>query len=265
MHRGWVRLWRKVKDSAVWNDDLFRLWCHCILEADHKDGWANIDGLAAPVEVVRGQFITGRFALHSGLYPKKRKSNPSASTVWRRLQTLEKLENLTIKTNSRFSMVTLIEYDTYNPAQTQVEQPVEQPVNSQRTAGEQPVNTLKEHNNQRTSNNGKKKPAKAGPVYSEEFILWWKQYPQKVGKLKALTAYEASIARVKVERGFQPVEAHQHLLTAARAFAASDKGRGQYVPHPTTFLNEGRYDDDPSAWQDSKSEPQDDGPNSPYA
>ncbi len=64
--------------------------------------------------------------------------------------------NLTIKTNSRFSLVTIVNYEEYQQSAREVEQPVEQPVNSRRTAGEQPVNT---NNNDNNSNKGERHPA----------------------------------------------------------------------------------------------------------
>ena len=43
---------------------------------------------------------------------------------------------------------------------------------------------------------------------------------------------------------------HGYLLGKMQAFAASPIGRGdkQYIPHPATWLNNGRYDDDPATW-----------------
>ena len=134
MHRGWVKLWRKIENSAVWDDNLLRLWLHCLIHANHADKQVVVDRLAEPIVVKRGAFITGRYALHKALYPKKRNSNPSPNTTWRRLKTLEKLGNLGIRTGSRYSMITITEYDTYNVTDSEDGQPNGQQTGSRRAA-----------------------------------------------------------------------------------------------------------------------------------
>ncbi len=143
MHRGWVRLWRKSGDSAAYTDDLWRLFCHCVMRANYRPTKVFVHGLASPVDVGIGQFITGRHALHAELYPRKTKSAPSPNTVWRRLVVLQNLGNLGIQTSSRFTIVTVYKFETYNPAELESEQANGQPVGSRWAAGGQPVGTEK--------------------------------------------------------------------------------------------------------------------------
>ena len=144
MERGWVKLWRKTMDSVVFADpELFKLFCLCLLNANHEDRWVHIEGLAEPIRVLRGQFITGRFALHADYYPKKRKSNKSPRTVWRWLHILKNLEKLTLETSSRFTLVTLCHWSTYQDDTRDNVQVDVQPVSSRCPAGVQPVSTNK--------------------------------------------------------------------------------------------------------------------------
>lgn len=153
---GWIKLWRKSIESQVWvNDGLWRLWCYCLMVANHKDNWVEIDGLNEPVLIKRGQFMTGRFSLYNKFYTRKKKSNKSPLTVWRWLQTLEKMGNLNIETNNRFSMITICNYETYQSSKIENEQPNEQPVNNSRTTVEQPVNTNKNVKKAKNANNEK--------------------------------------------------------------------------------------------------------------
>jgi hypothetical protein len=121
-------------------------------------------------------------ALHASLYPTKRKNTPSPITLWRRLEVLKDLGNLNIETNSRFSLVTIVNYDVYNTTTSENEQPIEQPVNSQRTAGEQPVNTKKKEKKVNKVEEGKKKGGGAGDVPipkeldSESFRTAWNNW-----------------------------------------------------------------------------------------
>lgn len=90
---------------------------------------------------------------------------------------------------------------------------------------------------------------------SSQFDLWWKSYPKKVGKQGARAAYDRAVKRIATDRGITTSEAHKALLATVTAFAESDKAKGQYCPHPATWLNEGRYDDDPETWRDNANDP----------
>ena len=69
------------------------------------------------------------------------------------------------------------------------------------------------------------------------FARFWKAYPRKVGKRAA----EASWKRQKLEP-----QADQIIEAVRRQSAGEDwtKDGGQYVPHPTTWLTQGRWDDE---------------------
>ncbi len=119
---GWVKLHRKSIDSRVFARlELWKLWCLCLVLANHRDKWTEEERVLSPVLVKRGQFITGQFALHKAYYPKRRKSDKSSRTVWRWLRELEKWENLTITTTARFSIVTVCNYGIYQDISEQRE------------------------------------------------------------------------------------------------------------------------------------------------
>ena len=68
-------------------------------------------------------------------------------------------------------------------------------------------------------------------------------YPRKVGKQAALKAIRAALARITRE------DAANWMLGRVQKFAASPAGQaGEYTPHPSTWFNQGRYDDDDSEW-----------------
>ena len=73
------------------------------------------------------------------------------------------------------------------------------------------------------------------PSKGDAFERFWSVYPRKVGKQSAKRAFE----KVKV-----PIET---LVTAVERQKCSDqwtRDNGQYIPHPTTWLNQGRWDDE---------------------
>jgi hypothetical protein len=188
---------------------------YCVLAANHKDGWVKVDGVADPVEVKRGQLLTGRHALHRGCYPKERKSNPCARTVWRRLQTLQKLENVSIQTSSKFSIVTVNNYELYNPqddASVQVDVP---DVSSSCPGGVQVVSTNKNEKNEK--NEKKKKGAEDvdipeslnTPAFRDAWAQWlaWRRSEKRVSvTLTAATRQLAKLARFGPEKAICSIE-----------------------------------------------------------
>lgn len=81
-------------------------------------------------------------------------------------------------------------------------------------------------------------PRKRGMVYADDFLIFWKAYPKKVGKDAALRAW-------KGRTGTRPVVAE--LVAAIQKQAQSDqwqKENGQYIPNPATWLNQGRWADE---------------------
>jgi hypothetical protein len=69
------------------------------------------------------------------------------------------------------------------------------------------------------------------------FDAFWSEYPRKVGKAAARKAY------TKVARSVMP----ETLLTALRGQISSPqwlKEGGQFIPHPATWLNQGRWEDE---------------------
>jgi uncharacterized phage protein (TIGR02220 family) len=83
------------------------------MKASHKERWETVGGIKEPVLVKPGQFITGRFALHREFYPRKKKNEKSPVTVWNWMQTLENMQNLSIKTCNKFSIITIVNWETY--------------------------------------------------------------------------------------------------------------------------------------------------------
>ncbi len=76
--------------------------------------------------------------------------------------------------------------------------------------------------------------------YSDDFDAWWAIYPRKVGKAKAFTAWKSATKE----------KTTAELLEITKRFAKSPSGNaGQFTPHPTTWLSQARYEDDPQEWE----------------
>lgn len=94
-----------------------------------------------------------------------------------------------------------------------------------------------------------KSQSKASDTKAAESI--YAAYPRKVGKQAAIKAIVSAIARMRESGVDDPA---LHLLERAKRYAASKAGRTppagetDYRPHPATWFNAGRYDDDPGEW-----------------
>ncbi len=75
-------------------------------------------------------------------------------------------------------------------------------------------------------------------TYEQRFDVFWSEYPKKVGKAVA----KKSFLRLKPSEELQT-----QILDKIRQFKETQgwkKENGQYIPHPATWLNEGRWDDE---------------------
>jgi hypothetical protein len=86
------------------------------------------------------------------------------------------------------------------------------------------------------------------------YDVFWRVVPRKVDKEKAHKAFVAARKRL-TKLGQTPAEARAFLVERMAAFAASPKAQGQYCPYPATWLNGGRYDDDPAEWNRTDGKP----------
>jgi len=74
----------------------------------------------------------------------------------------------------------------------------------------------------------------------DAFDQFWELYPRRVGKKAALREFEKIQRRNEV-----PFEV---LISAVKIYARSRIGKEmQYVAHPSTWLHQGRWDDEPDA------------------
>ncbi len=127
-------------DSEIFaNPALFKLWALCLMKATHEDIFISIDGAVKPIKLNPGQFVTGRHALHKEYYPKRTATMKSPLTLWRWLKILENMQILNIKAYSKFSLISVTNWNQY--------QQNEQQMNNRRTTDEHQMNTNKNNKN----------------------------------------------------------------------------------------------------------------------
>ncbi|WP_346207647.1 hypothetical protein NSS91_16215 [Caldifermentibacillus hisashii] len=142
--QGWIKLHRKLLENPIFNDPhLLKLWVYCLLKATHKEH-KQIVGKQM-VELQPGQFVTGRFILaeeyNKGAKPKDIVSD---RTLWRWLKFLEECEFLSIKPTTKYSVVTINNWDKYQENDQQMSSKC--PANVQQMSTNKNVKNVKNNN-----------------------------------------------------------------------------------------------------------------------
>jgi len=77
------------------------------------------------------------------------------------------------------------------------------------------------------------------PTAEQSFEWWWQEYPRKIGKKAARQVFAAVLKRGEATAGQL-----RQGLSAAAAYWLAEGTETPFIPHPTTWLNQGRWDDD---------------------
>jgi|LFRM01.1.fsa_nt_gb hypothetical protein len=133
--QGWIKLHRQLLNSHVFqNEKLLKIWVWCLLKASHTERTQVVG--RQKVELKEGQFVTGRHAAAAELAM-------APSTAWDYLKLLESENCINIKSNNKFSVVTIVNWGFY---QSQDEKSDSKSDNKS-TANEQQMDTIKNVNN----------------------------------------------------------------------------------------------------------------------
>ncbi|MFB5349402.1 DnaD domain-containing protein [Enterococcus faecalis] len=141
MNTGYVKLYRKVMDSFVWtNPYMYKLWNLCLMKASHENRKFLFNG--KEIWLNSGEFVTGRdaitFEMNKGV---KREHQVNSGSVWRWLKRFEKEGMLNIKSTTKYSVISINNWDDYQASEHQV--------NIKRTTSEQQVHTNKNEKNEK--------------------------------------------------------------------------------------------------------------------
>ena len=144
MPQGWIKLHRKLINWEWYcMSEMVHLFLHLILIANHKPKkWQSI-------EIGRGQLATGRIRL-------SKETGLSEQTIRTCLRRLKSTNEITIKSTSRFSIITICNYDSYNLGEIESNQLNNQQSTSNQPAINQQLTTNKNVKNVKKEKNVKK-------------------------------------------------------------------------------------------------------------
>ena len=111
MERGWVKLWRKLLDSEIFqNEGLLKVAVWALLKANHKEAWVPLKTGRGKttVHLKPGQFIFGRRTAAKEL-------KMPASSARNRFSALERLQFLNLHVDHQHTVGTVINWESYQP------------------------------------------------------------------------------------------------------------------------------------------------------
>lgn len=212
MSQGYIKLHRQLQECWLWTEDRFsrgQAWIDLLLMANHKDKKFPINDEIKIIQ--RGQFVTSKRKLAD-----KWKWNRRTVDVF--LNLLAKDEMITMECTTKYTTITIINYDFYQFFEPQ-DAP---PTTPQGTPPSIPPSST--NNNDKNDKNDKK------DIYIAHFEETWKIYPKKKDKGAAYKAYMA-----RINSGFSEDE----LLVATRGYAEECKREGRpekYIKNGSTFF-----------------------------
>ena len=157
---GWIKTYRSIVEWE-WHTDpnMVSLWMHLLVLANFEDKrWRGI-------VVKRGQLVTGRKALSDF-------TGISERTIRTCLKRLEETNEISIKTTNKYSVITILKYDSYQCLGNETDQ---QPTSNRPTTDQQ-LTTTKEY---KEDKNIKKRTTKVvtkesfiAPEFEDVFNIW---------------------------------------------------------------------------------------------
>jgi len=164
-----------------------------------------------------GQFIVGRKTI-------KRETGISETTIERILSCFESEHQIGQQKNNKFRIITILNWDKY---QVDGQQNGHETDNKRTTNGHL-ADTIKKE----------KKEKKEKNIYTSDFLSFYNSYPKRIGRDAAWKAWQNCNGR------------RPNLVDLIQAIENQKKSEnwtkenGKYIPHPSTWLNQGRWADE---------------------
>jgi DNA-binding transcriptional regulator YhcF (GntR family) len=210
---GWIKLHRVALEKGWLSDHkLWVVWCYCLLKASYRERKIMVNRQS--ITLLPGQFVFGRNQMSRELRMKP-------STVYRIMKRLEDEQNIIIKSNNKFSIVTVVNWHTYQDAMTSDEHQKELP-----------------KNNKQTTTGHKQEVKHKRREYTSAFTSFWESYPRKIAKEDAFKAWQ----KLNPHNGL--VEHILSALSSQKQTAAWTKEDRRFIPYPATWLNGRRWEDE---------------------
>jgi hypothetical protein len=237
VNRGYVKLWRKAEDGGMLaNHQLLAFWCWCLMRASHKTTKTVVGFQEVTLEP--GQFIFGRRKAASIL-------KMSEQTVRTCLNSLKINQQITYKSTSKYSIITIVNWEAYQSNDTEGNQQfnhhINTPLTSNQPATNQQLTTYKnvmnEKNVKKRDISGKKPPALTPLPEGFSISDRVKKWASEKGFDRLDQHLESFILKSTAKR-YRYVDWDAAFMNAIRDdWAKLRNGNGHGEPRPDEFVN----------------------------
>lgn len=219
LSQGWIKLYRSCLENGwIKNHRLWIFWSYCLLKASHKEYTALIGN--QQISLKPGDFIFG-------LKKAASETNLTIRQIRTCIDSLKTLQNMTIKTTNKFSIISLNNWAFYQGDTEETTRKTTR--NRQTTCNIQEVKELKNI-----------KPSIQNESL-EHFISFWKAYPKRQAKQAAIQTWN------KLNPSNGTLELILSSLEKQKAYKEHLKKTSQFCPEwplPSTWLNGRRWEDE---------------------
>ena len=188
-------------------------WIDMLLLANHKTNFIRKRGVL--VEVKKGQLGWSEVAL-------SKRWQWSRGKLRRFLNELKTVQQIEQQKNNVTTLITIINYESYQEGSTAKRTPDGQQTDSKRYRNK----------------NGKNGKNEKKETYTAEFEQFWGAYPRKANKKKAFEAWQ------KLNGNSPSVEELLKILEGQKKNKDWLKDGGRFIPYPSTWLNGHRWEDE---------------------
>lgn len=241
---GWIKLHRSIRRWEWWSDVNTRLvFLELIMSANHKPSrWKGI-------EIGRGQLVTGRKKLAQNVGISERAIRTS-------LKRLQMTNEVAIETTSRYSIITVVNYDTYQDKPGQATSETTSETTSKRPASDQQVTTNKNDQELLKNEEEDKKPPlpplgetpkndpKPNPTPISQAKAVQAVFDSRSGPWLGIAATEALETWIKYRRELKRPLTATGVKTILKKYALDTSGFIGAVEHSISKGYQGLFDPD---------------------
>lgn len=225
MKNGWVSIWRRLQHHWIWDDKPFsraQAWIDLIMRATHKND-KTVLFLNRTFVLSRGELVTSlRFLAKEWGWSKNKVSGFLGDLERDQMIERPNISNRDTRRDSQFTRILIVNYERFQP------QKLEEKDSERDTRRTRKGQRRDRNNNVKNADNGN----------NESFDRFWSEYPRKVSKKKAQDSWR------RINPSPELAEKIIEAVKKVKQTAQWKKDGGQFIPHPATYLNQERWNDE---------------------
>lgn len=209
VNKGWIKVHRTILEHPHWLSEPFtraQAWIDLLLLANHKESRIRKRGIMVIMD--RGAVGHDERTLAARWKWSRGKVRRFLQELTEEKQIIRKISQKTIPNNTSVSAcIYILNYDKYQSGDTE--------------------DSTEDGTRTRIIKNIKN-------IYTSDFESFWTAYPRKVGKMAAFKAWQRN----------SPPSLEKILNAIEQQKKAEQWQDERFIPHPKTWLNQARWDDE---------------------